>query len=176
LRKIGGIPTWVWADDSGPATLLAFMGYRCIAAPDVVAYEDVPRRFRNNLGRRARRAIHLIHLFLRMEKEVNNKDLNPSKAFKHIYLLEKTLHLVNPWILAFATILLLTDFIINPFNSIYTALTLAVAVGCMIASKAYRTWLLTQVILTYAFIKNIFGKDLLMWEPVKEIRIGRHQA
>ena len=174
LRKIGGIPTWGWADDSGSVTLLSFLGYRCIAVPDVVVYEDIPQSLRGNLIRKVRRARQLVHIFLNAKQELTNSALKPNKAFEHIFVMEKMLHVVNPWILVLAAILSLIDFIINPFQNIYVGVIIGALMICVFVSKTFRMWLLTQVILVYAFVKNLFGGSLLMWEPVKEIRVNAH--
>jgi cellulose synthase/poly-beta-1,6-N-acetylglucosamine synthase-like glycosyltransferase len=166
LREIGGIPTWVWADDSGPAALLGLMGYRCLAAPDIVAYELVPTSLRTNVSLRTRRARHLIHLFLEMNKVTSEMALKPSGTTKRVYFIEKLLHLLNPWILVLAMILLLVESVLSP--SLMGA-TLVLCFLMSFASNRFRTWVLTQAILAYAFLKNILAEDPLIWEPVREI-------
>ncbi|MCX8205442.1 MAG: glycosyltransferase family 2 protein, partial [Candidatus Nezhaarchaeota archaeon] len=62
LKKVGGFPTDVGADDSLTATKIAVMGFRTIVAEDVVVLEKIP-----DLGYgmwRIRRAQHLIQHFI----------------------------------------------------------------------------------------------------------------
>lgn len=167
LWKMGRLPTWSKADDSTPASLVVFMGYRAIAAPDVIAYEYVPVSLKGNLVRRIRRAQHLIQHFLRTRKKVREMGLEPRKPFKYIFQMEKFLHIVNPWILLSAAAPLL---ILVFVYELYFGLLLAGMVGLGVSvSKTLRMWLLTQVVLAYAFLKNLFG-ETEMWEPIRESR------
>jgi biofilm PGA synthesis N-glycosyltransferase PgaC len=171
LRAIGGIPSWVWADDSGPATLLGLMGHRCIAVPDIVAYEYVPRKLRINISRKVRRARHLVHLFVHVETATKGMDKKVAKTVRRILMMEKVLHLLIPWFLIAGIFVLLLDSVIDP--SLATIiLVCSFLVG--LCSQRLRMWVMTQGVLAYALISNTFGKELLIWEPVRDALKERH--
>jgi len=170
LERIGGVPMWTGADDSAPACLAAFAGYRCLAMQDVVVREYVPRSLGENMVRRVRRAQHLIQHFTKTGKEARKMYFNAGKDFKMILVIEEFLHLVNPWLLMLAVILLLSDFALSLTIKPHAAFLLFAFFGSMLV-PSFRTGVLTQLILVYASIKNLFKKELI-WKPVERTDFG----
>ena len=170
LSKIGGIPSWTGADDSGPASLMGFIGYRCIQAPDVVAYEYVPESMAENVTRRIRRAQHLIQNFTRTRKRAMTMSTHVPRKFDRVFILEAFMHAVNPWLLVLAVMLFALD-----CTATFTAgphlVTLTLALLTLLFFPSSRAWILTQVILAYASIKNLF-KEERIWKPVRRTRVS----
>ncbi len=164
MEEIGGVPKWTGANDSAPASVMAFMGYRCLATPEVVVSEYVPTSLRDNVSRRIRRGQHLIQHFKDTGNNVENMLLYSNKKFKKVFNIEKFLHLINPWLLILSASLLLLDLtinlVVNPSLMLFVF-----TIFLSIVSSSFRTWILTQLILIYASIKNLFTKDLI-WEPI----------
>jgi cellulose synthase/poly-beta-1,6-N-acetylglucosamine synthase-like glycosyltransferase len=149
------------------------MGYRCIAVPDVVVYEFVPNTLRANISRKVRRARHLIHLFVQMERATKDVNMKASKNARHIFFMEKVLHLLTPWALISAALTLLIDSLVDP--SLATVV-LACSILIALCSNRFRMWVLSQAILAYGLIINMFGNELLVWEPVRDIRLKKQHA
>lgn len=156
LTKIGGLPTYTGNADSTPASLIAFMGYRAIQADNVVAYEPV---IKEQFKRKIRRAQHLILHFLYTKRYAKRLGIYKKSRFDVIWGIESFLHLVNPWLLLVATILL-----------IYASLQISIAaiilltLGAILTLwKTFRVWLQNQVYLIIAFLKNIYTKEMA-WE------------
>lgn len=153
LESIGGFPLDVGADDSHTATRIALAGYRAITPDDIYCTELIPKK--GYTAWRIRRAQHLLQHFikiLRLKYKLN-------KNFRIILIVEEYLHLMNPWLLVGALMLALTSAALG--NDIAGVL-LLLAVAAL-AINPYRTWLVTQIYLVLAFIKNIFTKELI-WE------------
>jgi len=148
LRKIGGFPLDIGADDSYTAAKIAAMGYRAIAAEDLWCIEAVPH---NSYHRwRIRRAQHLLQHFLETPVEEAPPPMRP------ILLAEKYLHLANPWLLPAAVAALATA-------ATPPALALLAAGAAALAFKPYRTWIAAQLYLIAAAVKNLWDKELV-WE------------
>jgi len=153
LGKLGGFPTDIGSDDSYTATKIALMGFRSIIPGDVKCVEAVPRRGYHLW--RIRRAQHLIQHFTKTLKEKHEAP----EQFKQILYTEAFLHLVNPWILLAATILLATSAVMGS-----TIATILIAVGAaLLLYKPYRTWITTQIYLIVAAIRNLWTKEIA-WE------------
>jgi tryptophan-rich sensory protein len=69
---------------------------------------------------------------------------------------EAWLHLLNPWLLLAATVILLYKALIGSL----TALTLLVAGVALLLLKPYRTWIATQAYLITANIRNLRTKEI----------------
>lgn len=151
LLEIGGFPTDIGADDSHTATLIALKGYRAITAKDLVCVEAVPHKDYHLW--RIRRAQHLIQHFW---KTLRLKPETP-KQFKKILYTEIYLHLLNPWILLLATILLISSAVMK---SLLAAALLTAGVA-LLAYKPYRAWIATQVYLIAATIRNLWTKEII---------------
>ncbi|MEM2293635.1 MAG: glycosyltransferase family 2 protein, partial [Nitrososphaerota archaeon] len=107
---------------------------------------------------RIRRAQHLIQHFamsLRF-REV------PSK-FRRILLIEGYLHLVNPWLLVVAAIMLLFALLHHSIIAV-----VALTLGLMLLTfKPYRTWIITQLCLIIGAIRNLYTKEIIWTKQVK---------
>ncbi|MEM1758946.1 MAG: glycosyltransferase family 2 protein [Acidilobaceae archaeon] len=152
LERIGGFPVDIGADDSYTATRIALLGYRAVIPEDLWVYERVPSR--GYTSWRIRRAQHLIQHFTKIIPEIRRAP----KQFKKILLVESYIHLVNPWLLPLATILLLTSATLhhNPTSII------AIGIGILLLTiKPYRTWITMQLYLIIAAIKNLYNKEII---------------
>jgi len=157
LKDVGGFPTYIGADDSYTATKIAFKGFRTIVPDDLWVEEKVPEE--NYFSWRIRRAQHLIQHFMKTLRagKVNEK-------FKWIILAESYLHLVNPWILAAAVILLITSAI--TYHSLLSWIILALGL-LLLALKPYRTWIATQLCLIVGAIRNLYTKEIVWAKQIK---------
>jgi len=153
LVKMGGFPTDIGADDSYTATRIALVGFRSIVAEDVKCIEAVPKKGYSMW--RIRRAQHLLQHF---SKTLREEHKIPEK-FKPILCTETFLHLVNPWILLAAIVLLLASAVMG---SILAAMLLATGVALLLY-KPYRTWIATQLYLMAAAVRNLRTKEIV-WE------------
>jgi cellulose synthase/poly-beta-1,6-N-acetylglucosamine synthase-like glycosyltransferase len=152
LRKIGGFPPDIGADDSHTAARIAAMGYRAVAAEDLWCVEAVPH---NGYHRwRVRRAQHLLQHFLKTPAAEAPPPMRP------ILLAEKYLHLANPWLLPAAAATLAAA-------ATPPALALLAAGAAALAIKPYRTWTAAQLYLIIATIKNLRDKELI-WEKLNK--------
>jgi cellulose synthase/poly-beta-1,6-N-acetylglucosamine synthase-like glycosyltransferase len=149
LLKVNGFPTDIGSDDSHTATEIASMGYRSIT-PEIWVNEKVPKE--DYASWKIRRAQHLIQHFIKATKlKIKNK------TFKKILATETYLHIINPWILLTATILLTVDMLL--FKSTASLILLFVG-SILLLIKEYRTWLTQQIYLMVAAIKNIKTKEI----------------
>jgi len=157
LRDAGGFPTDIGADDSHTATKIALMGFRAIIPDDLWIEEKVPEG--SYFSWRIRRAQHLIQHFI--------KTLKTGKAhrgFKWILLAEGYLHLMNPWILAAATALLIISAI--AYHSLMSWIILASGL-LLLALKPYRTWITTQLCLLAGAVRNFYTKEIVWTKQIK---------
>jgi len=153
LEKAGGFPTDIGSDDSYTATRIALMGFRSIIPGDAKCVEAVPRKGYHLW--RIRRAQHLIQHFTKTLREKHGAP----RQFKPILYTEAFLHLVNPWILLVAIILLAASAVMGS-----TMATILLAVGAtLLLYKPYRTWITTQLYLIAAAIRNLWTKEIA-WE------------
>lgn len=153
LRSLGGFPVDIGADDSHMATLIALNGYRAIIPEDIITYETIPSK--GYFKWRVRRAQHLIQHFTRTLKHWRRNSL-----FKNILITEIYLHVFNPWLLPLSTALLLASAVIS--GDIIPLILIAIGLALLLY-KPYRTWIITQLILITAMIRNIVTKELV-WE------------
>ena len=161
LEKIGGFPTDVGADDSYTAGLISMMGYRAIIPEDVKCIEYVPSR--GYWSWRVRRAQHLIQHFSRILRHMvfNGKDV--PREYRQVMLYESYLHLINPWLFAAGLALIVVSALHGSLIS--TALLL---VGlALLAIRLFRTWVVTQVILIVAAVRNLWNKELV-WRKIEK--------
>jgi cellulose synthase/poly-beta-1,6-N-acetylglucosamine synthase-like glycosyltransferase len=153
LAKLGKFPTDIGADDSHTAMLAAISGFRAIAVDNALCTELVPRRGYHLW--RIRRAQHLIQHFA---KALGLLSKAP-REFKPILLAEAWLHLFNPWLLLVVAIILLYKVLMGSL----TALAMLVAGVTLLILRPYRTWVVTQVYLITATIRNLWTKEIA-WE------------
>ncbi|MEM2351931.1 MAG: glycosyltransferase [Thermoproteota archaeon] len=151
LYKIGLLPEYVGNDDSTPASVIAFMGYRAIQVDDVVVKEYVKE---NQFWRMVRRAQHLIVHFIKTKKYVKGKKYlyRHNKDFEMIWGIEWWLHVVNPWLLFTSLALFMTSCI--TFLSI-TSFAIIIVGILLLGSKVFRTWIFQQICLILAMVKNL---------------------
>ena len=151
LEAIGGFPTDIGADDSHTATLVALRGYRAVAVDDVECVEKVPEEGYH--AWRVRRAQHLVQHFLKILRHVGRA---PNR-FKPILLVEAYLHLVNPWLLLVTITLMLYQALKGSFIAIVIS-----TVGLLLlVHRPYRIWVITQLYLIMAILRNIWIKEII---------------
>jgi len=157
LKDVGGFPMDIGADDSHTATKIALKGFRAIIPNDLWVEERVPEE--KYFLWRIRRAQHLIQHFMKVLRagKVNEK-------FKLILLAESYLHLVNPWILAAAVILLIASAIV--YHSLLSWIILALGLS-LLALKPYRTWIATQLCLIVGAVRNLYTKEIVWAKQIK---------
>ena len=158
LEKLGGFPTDLGADDSHTATLITLAGYRAITPEDLLCIEIVPREHYHLW--RIRRAQHLIQHFWRV---LVTKPKTP-REFKPILYAETFLHLANPWILPAAVALLITSAITS--GSLLALMLLTLGLLSQIY-KPYRMWVVTQLYLVAASMRNLWTKEIVWRKQVK---------
>ncbi len=156
LKVIGGLPTYTGNDDSTPASLIAFMGYRAIQVDDVVVSEHLLEK--GQVMRKIRRAQHLILHFLHTKRYAKKLGIYKRTSFDKIWNIEAYLHLINPWLLLLATLLLVMQALHD-----LIALALLILGAILLTYKPYRTWIINQIILIVATFRNIVTKDII-WQ------------
>ncbi len=153
LRRFG-LPDFPGSDDSAFGSFIAFAGYRAIQVSDVIVKEPVRG---NQLYRKVRRAQHLLLSFLKTKQYVKKLGVYMrTKPFERIWKVEWWLHVINPWLLIVCAALL----VMGAFYGSFTALML-LGVGLMLLTlKAYRTWVLQQLYLVIAAIRNLWTREI----------------
>lgn len=157
LYKIGLLPEYTGNDDSTPASIIAFMGYRAIQIDDVTVEEPLSR---NQFRRKIRRAQHLLSSFLETKQYTKRLGFYVKSPFDVIWKIEWWLHVANPWLLLAGLLFLMISLIL------YKSVTAIVLLGlgfALLAFKAYRMWIAQQVCLIVATIKNPLSKEI-MWK------------
>jgi len=155
LFKIGGLPDYTGNNDSTPASILAFMGYRAIQIDDVIVRE-VLRKGLFSL-QKVRRAQHLILHFLETRRYAMERGLYTRSYFDKIWMAEYVIHIVNPWLLLAAISVLLVSAVNGSLLSL-SMLTIGMILLCF---SGYRSWLLQQIYLLAAAVRNLRTKDLV---------------
>ncbi|WP_333638875.1 glycosyltransferase family 2 protein [Pyrobaculum aerophilum] len=163
LEAVGGFPTDIGADDSHAATLIALRGLRAIVADDVLCMETVPEEGYH--AWRIRRAQHLIQHFAKAVPLLRKAP----RPFRAVLAAEAYLHLVNPWLLLTAVALLLASAFMG--NILTTAFLGTGAL--MLLYKPYRTWIVAQIYLVAASVRNLRTKEIV-WN--KQIKRGRRRC
>jgi cellulose synthase/poly-beta-1,6-N-acetylglucosamine synthase-like glycosyltransferase len=158
IYKMGGLPSYTGNNDSTPASLIAFMGYRAIQVEDVVVNEPVRQ---GQFRRKIRRAQHLLLSFLKTKqyaKRMGFYDPNSAKTFERIWKMEWWLHVINPWLLIICVLILTTGaFYASPVTLIFLGIGLL-----FLVLRPYRTWILQQFYLVAATIRNLWTREI-MW-------------
>jgi cellulose synthase/poly-beta-1,6-N-acetylglucosamine synthase-like glycosyltransferase len=154
LYEMGGLPSYTGNDDSTPASITAFMGYRAIQVNDVIVKEPVRK---SQFYRKVRRAQHLLLSFLKTKQYAKKLGVyRRIKSFEKIWKVEVWLHVVNPWLLVACAILL----VIGAFFGSLTA-TILLGIGSVfLMLKAYRTWVLQQLYLVIAAVRNLWTREI----------------
>jgi len=155
LRKIG-LPYYAGSDDSAFGSLMAFSGYRAIQADNVIVREPIRG---SQFRRKIRSAQHLFLSFLKTRKYAKRiKVYRYTRPFEEIWKIEWWLHVVNPWLLAVSTLLLIIEILL--YESL-TALALLGVGLIFLTLTTYRTWILQQIYLIIATIKNLWTKEVV---------------
>jgi len=156
IRKYG-LPEFPGSDDSSFGSYIAFLGYRAVQVDDVVVKEPVRD---DQFRRKVRRAQHLLLSFLKTKHYAKKLGVyKPNKTFEKIWRIEWWLHVVNPWLLATSSILLLA-------SALQGSLTAVALIGTgivLLLINPYRTWVATQLYLTVAAVRNLKTKEIA-WE------------
>jgi cellulose synthase/poly-beta-1,6-N-acetylglucosamine synthase-like glycosyltransferase len=154
LHKMGGLPSYTGNNDSTPASIVAFMGYRAIQVDDVMVKEPVRG---GQFYRKVRRAQHLLLSFLKTKRYVKKLGVyRHIEPFEKIWKMEWWLHVVNPWFLTASAILL----VMSTLYASFTAITF-LGIGIMLlVLKAYRTWVLQQLYLVIAAVRNLWTREI----------------
>ncbi|MCC6055766.1 MAG: glycosyltransferase [Desulfurococcaceae archaeon] len=154
LNRIKGLPTYTGNNDSTPASLIAFMGYRAIQVDDTIVREPISR---NQFMRKIRRAQHLILHFLYTKRYAKKLGIYRKTLFDKIWHIESYLHLVNPWILLVTVILILLETLrLQPL-----AIIMLIIGMILLFFKPYRTWIETQIQLILATVRNLWTKEIV---------------
>ena len=155
LLKMGGLPSYTGNNDSTPASIVAFAGYRAIQVDDVLVKEPV----RGSLFRRkVRRAQHLLLSFIKTKRYAKMLGAYKyTKPFERIWKVEWWLHVTNPWLLISCVFL----FLLSIFRGSFTALALLGTGLVLLTLKSYRTWVLNQLYLVIATIRNLWTKEIV---------------
>jgi len=156
LDKIGGLPTYTGNNDSTPASLIAFMGYRAIQVDDTIVREPIRK---GQVMRKIRRAQHLVLHFINTRRYARKLGIYRKTPFDKIWIIEAYLHLINPWLLLIVVLLLTASSVMGSITAI-ALLTLGVL---LLFIKPYRTWISTQLYLVLAAIRSIWTKEIA-WE------------
>ncbi len=153
LRKFG-LPTFPGSDDSSFGSYIALLGFRAIQVDDVAVIEPVRG---SQFRRKVRRAQHLLLSFLKTKRYTKKLGVyRYTKSFEKIWKVEWWLHVVNPWLLLACAILLVMGAFYGFLNAI-----ILLGIGLMLlVLKAYRMWVLQQLYLVIAAVRNLWTKEI----------------
>jgi cellulose synthase/poly-beta-1,6-N-acetylglucosamine synthase-like glycosyltransferase len=154
LRKYG-LPAFRGSDDSSFGSYVALLGFRAIQVDDVVVKEPIRG---SQFRRKLRRAQHLLLSFLKTKSYAKKLGIyRPVKSFEKIWRMEWWLHVINPWLLVASALLLA----MSTFYASFIAIKL-LGIGIMLlVLKAYRTWVLQQLYLVIAAVRNLWTKEII---------------
>jgi hypothetical protein len=149
-----GLPVFPGSDDSSFGSYVALLGFRAIQVDDVTVKE--PTRG-SQFCRKIRRAQHLLLSFLKTKSYAKKIGVyRRVKSFEKIWRVEWWLHVVNPWFLTASMILL----VMSTLYASFTAITF-LGIGIMLlVLKAYRTWVLQQLYLVIAAVRNLWTREI----------------
>ena len=150
------VPREPYIEDCFIASCIAFSGYRAIQVDDVWSYE--PMRG-STIRTKIRRAQFNISTFLNTKKITERTNTYKQSPFDYIWKIEWYLYVINPWLLILGTTLLVMTltqgFMISGFLLILGLI--------LLVSKTFRTWILQQVYLIVAMLKNLQSIET-MWK------------
>jgi len=147
------IPLHPKMEDSFLASYIAFTGYRAIQVDDVWAYEPLRGSY---IKTKIRRAQHNIVTFLQAKKYAKEKSVYLPTPFEKIWRMEWWLYIINPWLLLVCAILLVTSVF---YGSLIALILLGVGLMLLVL-KVYRTWVLQQLYLIMAAIRNLWTREI----------------
>jgi len=154
LRKFG-LPVFPGSDDSSFGSYIALLGFRAIQADDIAVKEPVRG---SQFRRKVRRAQHLLLNFLKTKQYAKKIGVYEStETFEKIWKIEWWLHVVNPWLLITCIIVLLISVSCGSFAAL-----IILGMGLMFLTlKTYRAWILQQLYLVIAAVRNLWTKETL---------------
>jgi len=158
IRKdvLGKIPQHPYIEDCFIASYIAFSGYRAIQVDDVWSYEPLRG---STVRTKIRRAQFNINTFLNAKKIVKKNNVYKPSLFEHIWKIEWYLYIINPWSLplgiAFLFLAMTQGVVISGFLLVLGVLLLVL--------KTFRAWILQQVYLIVAMLKNLWNIET-MWK------------
>jgi len=154
LIKKFGLPTFPGSDDSSFGSYIALLGFRAIQADDIVVREPVRG---SQFRRKIRRAQHLLLNFLKTERYAKELRVHRcTKPFEKVWRMERWLHIINPWLLIISLMLL----VVSAFHGSLIAMAL-LGLGLMfLPLKIYRVWVLQQLYLVIAAIRNLWTREI----------------
>jgi len=161
LEEVGGFPFGVGSAESLAAMRIAALGYRVIIPNTIIVQELVPRD--SYVQWRIRRAQHLI---LHLVKTLTYLIKSYNSTFWGIILMEAYLHTANPWLLLLSLVLFLYSTLM--FQSILGLSIIALGI-VLLMLKPYRTWILNQILLMVAQIRNLRNKELVWRKQRKSL-------
>jgi biofilm PGA synthesis N-glycosyltransferase PgaC len=142
------VPLHPGIEDCMITSFIAFSGYRAIQVDDAWAWDPIRRGYFKTKVRRAR---HNIAAFIYAKRLAKKNGVYIPTSFEKIWKIEWYLYIINPWLLPFGTALLVVtltqEFIISGFLLILGIV--------LLVSKTFRTWILQQVYLMVAMLKNL---------------------
>ena len=160
LEEVDGFPLGVGSAESLAAMRIAALGYRAIVPGTIVVQELVPQD--SYVRWRIRRAQHLILHLVRTLTYVKSY----SNVFRKIVFMEVYLHIVNPWLFLLSLVLFLYSTSI--LQSIL-GLGSIILGTVLLVFKPYRTWILNQIFLMIAQIRNLRSKELIWRKQRKSL-------
>lgn len=156
LRKMG-LPVFAGSDDSAFGSYIAFSGLRAIQVDDVIAKEHIRG---GTIQAKLRRAHTLLSTFFKTKRyAIKMGFYKYNRLFEKIWKIEWWLHVINPWLLVAAIIFLVSAIARGSFAG---STLLGIGLSLLVA-KRYRMWMLQQLCLTIAAIRNLYLKEP-MWE------------
>jgi cellulose synthase/poly-beta-1,6-N-acetylglucosamine synthase-like glycosyltransferase len=149
-----GIPKFSGSDDSSFGSYIALLGFRAIQVDDAFVEEPVRG---SQFRRKVRRAQHLLLNFLKTKRYAKKLGVyRHTKPFEKVWSMEWWLHVVNPWLLVVCGLLLIVD----AFHTSLMALIL-LGIGLMLlVLRVYRTWVLQQLYLIIAAMRNLWTREI----------------
>ncbi|MEM2240326.1 MAG: glycosyltransferase [Candidatus Bathyarchaeia archaeon] len=155
LLQQTGLPGYPGSDDSGFGSFVAFMGYRAIQADDVWLKEPVRG---SQFRRKIRRAQHLLSNFLETKRYAKSLGVYVKSPFDKIWKIEWWLHVVNQWLLAISILVLMIGLML--YGSVIALALVGVGLA-LLTLKSCRTWVLQQVYLIVATVRNLWTKETI---------------
>jgi cellulose synthase/poly-beta-1,6-N-acetylglucosamine synthase-like glycosyltransferase len=153
LRKVG-FPTFPGSDDSAFGSLVAFAGYRAIQADTAIVREYMRG---NRLRRKIRRAACVLLNFYHTKNYAKKMHVYVRSKFETVWRMEWWLHVVNPWLLLAAIILLASQAISGSLLASAVLLIGLLSLGL----KSFRTWMLQQVYLSLGALRSLWTDEAI---------------
>jgi glycosyltransferase involved in cell wall biosynthesis len=154
LREVG-LPMFPGSDDSAFGSFIAFMGYRAIELDEITIKEPIRG---NQIIRRIRRAQHLLLNFIITKRYTKERGLYKKTEFDRTWKIEWWLHIVNPWFLLISIALFGGNILL--YRSVVSLGLLTIGLVLLI-SKSFTMWVLQQLYLMIAAVRNLWTRDVV---------------